>query len=78
MFEIEKQYLKVHLKELQAKHKDKKIIAIVGQECVGAYNSLNEAFFYVTKSHKAGTFLLERLDGSSREPAIFQRVYVND
>ena len=44
MLYTEKRYLEENLNKLRVEHKGKKVIAIIGQECIGSFDSFNNAY----------------------------------
>jgi len=57
--EKEFQFYKDHQEELVGKFNGK-VLAIVGEEGLGVYESETEAYTETKKKHKPGTFLIQR------------------
>ncbi len=58
MFEKELKFFIKHQKELVSKHRGK-VLVIVGDEVVGVYSTMLQAYTEAQKSHKLGTFMLQ-------------------
>lgn len=70
MLEIEYQYLQDNLDEFLSEYLGKTIV-IIGKKIIAVYDCPQLAYNETVKDHDLGTFLIETIDGSTNEPAIF-------
>ena len=63
--EKEFQYYKDHQKELVEKY-DGKVIVIKNCKVIGTYDSDEQAFVEISKTHKVGTFLIQKCEAGKQ------------
>lgn len=72
--EREFEYYLEHQDELAKKHTGK-VLAIIGEEVVGVYESELEAYTNMKTKHEPGTFLLQRCTPGATEQVFHSRVH---
>jgi hypothetical protein len=60
MFEKENAFYKAHIDEFRQKYLDKELV-IIGDELVGVYDTLGNAYSETAKTHTPGTFCIKHV-----------------
>jgi hypothetical protein len=77
MLENEYKYFEEHYEDIKKKFLDK-FIVIIGEKVIGAYESQKEALAETLKTHKLGTFLVQKVTEKPQDiiHRFTSRVYV--
>jgi hypothetical protein len=69
VFEQEKAFCEAHKDELRRKYPDKHLI-IVGEQVIGAYTNVSDAYENALKSYEPGHFMLQKVPADPKDDII--------